>query len=60
MKFEFILRKLFEYINGTPIRETLAERSKFNLDLWNLFIDIGLLGLTYQERIMTLEALQQY
>ena len=25
-----------------------------NLDLWNLFIDIALLGLTYQVRLMTL------
>ena len=32
----------------------LAERSKVNLDLWNLFIAIVSLGLTYQERIMTL------
>ena len=30
----------------------LAERSKVNL--WNLFIAIVTLGLTYQERIMTL------
>ena len=32
----------------------LAKRSKVNLDLWNLFIDIVSLGLTYQVRIMTL------
>ena len=32
----------------------LAERSKVNLDLWNLFIAIVTLGLTYQVRIMTL------
>ena len=31
----------------------LAERSKVNLDLWNLFIAIVSLGLTYQVRIMT-------
>ena len=31
----------------------LAERSKVNLDLWNLFIAIVSLGLTYQMRIMT-------
>ena len=30
-----------------------AERSKVNLDLWNLFIAIVSLGLTYQVRIMT-------
>ena len=33
---------------------SLAERSKVNLDLWNLFIAIATLDLTYQERIMTL------
>ena len=32
----------------------LAERSKVNLDLWNLFIAIVSLGLTYQVRIVTL------
>ena len=32
----------------------LAERSKVNLDLWNLFIAIVSLDLTYQMRIMTL------
>ena len=31
----------------------LAERSKVNLDLWNLFIAIVSSGLTYQGRIMT-------
>ena len=30
-----------------------AKRSKVNLDLWNLFIAIVSLGLTYQVRIMT-------
>ena len=30
----------------------LAERSKVNLVLWNLFIAIVSLGLTYQMRIM--------
>ena len=33
--------------------ETLAEKSKVNLDLWNLFIAMVSLGLTYQVRIMT-------
>ena len=32
----------------------LAERSKVNLDFWNLFIAIVTLYLTYQGRIMTL------
>ena len=32
----------------------LAERSKVNLDLWNLFIAIVSLGLPYKVRIMTL------
>ena len=31
----------------------LAERSKVNLDLWNLFIAIVSLDLTYQVKIMT-------
>ena len=31
----------------------LAERSKVNLDLWNLFIAIISLSERYQERIMT-------
>ena len=35
----------------------LAKRSKVNLDLWNLFIDIVSLGLTYQVRIMTLASI---
>ena len=32
----------------------LTERSKVNLDLWNLFIAIVSLDLPYQVRIMTL------
>ena len=32
----------------------LAERSKVNHDLWNLFIAIVSIDLTYQVRIMTL------
>ena len=32
----------------------LAERSKVNLDLWNLFIAIVTLDYTYQVRITTL------
>ena len=32
----------------------LAEREKVNLDLWNLFIAIVSLVLTYQVRIITL------
>ena len=36
------------------IYATLTERSMVNLDLWNLFIAIVSLGLTYQVRIMTL------
>ena len=39
---------------GLPIWATLAEKLKVNLDLWNLFIVIVLLGLTYQVRIITL------
>ena len=31
----------------------LAERSKVNLDLWNLYIAIVSLGLIYQVRIIT-------
>ena len=31
----------------------LAEKSKVNLDLWNLFIAIVTLDYTYQVRIMT-------
>ena len=34
----------------------LAERSKVNLDLWNLFIAIVTLDLTYKVRIMTLDS----
>ena len=60
MKFEFNWPSGFaeniEYIDGTPIGATfnLAEGLKVNLYLWNLFIDIDSLGLTYQVRIMTL------
>ena len=36
----------------------LAERSKVNFDLWNLFIVIVSLGLTYQVRIMTLDSIK--
>ena len=32
---------------------SLAERSKVNLDLWNLFIAILTLDYTYQVKIMT-------
>ena len=32
----------------------LADRSKVNLDLWNLFIAIVTLDKSYQVRIMTL------
>ena len=58
MKFEFNWPSGFRenlYIDGTPFCGTfnLAERLKVNLDLWNLFIDIVSLGLTYQVRIMT-------
>ena len=35
----------------------LAERSKVNLDLWNLFIAIVTLDKTYQVRIMTLASI---
>ena len=38
----------------SSIWATLAEMSKVNLDLWNLFIAIVLLGLTYHMRIITL------
>ena len=56
MKFEldWFLRKLFKYIDGTPIWEILADRSKVNLDFWNLFIAIVTLLSTYEVRIMTL------
>ena len=33
---------MFKYVDGTPIWVTLAEMSKVNLDLWNLFIDTRL------------------
>ena len=52
MKFEFNWPKDFWencfntlYIDGTPIQETLDERSKVNLDLCNLFTAIVSLGL---------------
>ena len=45
---------MFSYIDRTPICETLAERSKVNLEFWNLFIAIVSLGLTYQVKILTL------
>ena len=41
--FEFNMvyeKTMFKYIDGTPIRVTLAERSKVNLNIWNLFIVI--------------------
>ena len=34
-----------------------AERSKVNLDLWNLSIATDSIDLTYQERIMTLASI---
>ena len=43
---------IFKYIDWTSNID-LAERSKVNLDLWNLFIAIVSLGYTYQVRIMT-------
>ena len=42
---------------GLPIRATLAEKLKVNLDLWNLFIAIALLVLIYQVRLMTLASI---
>ena len=45
---------MFWCVDGTPIRATLAEMLKVNLDLWNLFIAIVSFGSTYQVRIMTL------
>ena len=45
---------MFEHVEGSPTCENLAERPKVNLDLLNLSIAIVSLGLTYQERIMTL------
>ena len=38
---------------GLQYERPFAEKLKVNLDLWNLFKAIFLLGLTYQERIMT-------
>ena len=35
----------------------LAERQKISLDLWDLFIAIVSLGLTYQVKIMTLASI---
>ena len=56
MKFElakWFLRKLcFNILRGLQSK-TLAERSRVNLNLWNIFIDIVTLGLTYQVRIIT-------
>ena len=59
MKFEFNWAKVcektkFYYIDGTIVWATSAEMAKVNLDLWNLFIAIVSLVLTYQVRIMTL------
>ena len=58
MKFEFnwvnCLRENYDLIyRWDSNMSDLAERSKVNLDLWNLFIVIVSLGLTYQVRIMT-------
>ena len=50
----FVRKQYFENIDGTTIWATLAERAKFNPDLWNLFTAIVSLVLTYQVRIMTL------
>ena len=47
-------KTLFLYVDGTPI---LAERSKVNLDLCNLFIAIVTLDKIYQVRIMTLASI---
>ena len=33
---------MFKFVDGTPVWATLAERSKVNLELWNLFIDTRL------------------
>ena len=58
MKFEFNCQsgfgENFEYMDPIWVTFNLAERLKVNLDLWNLFIDIVSLRLTYQVRIMTL------
>ena len=40
-----------------PIWASFAERSKVNLDLWNLFIAFFTLDKTYQVRIMTLASM---
>ena len=51
----WFLRKLcFNVLMGLPIWATLATKLKVNLDLWNLFIAIVSLVLTYQVKIMTL------
>ena len=34
------VKTMLQYIVGTPIWATLAERSKVNLDLWNLCVVI--------------------
>ena len=44
---------LYRFLIFAPLL-TLAERANFNLDLWNLFIAIVSLVLSYQVRIMTL------
>ena len=59
MKFEFnwangLWENKVYNIDGTTIWVTLAEKAKVNLDLWNLFIAIVSLVLTYQVRIITL------
>ena len=54
MKFDFnwpsgfCEKYVLIYIVGTPILATLTERPNVNLDLWNLFIAVASLGLTYQ------------
>ena len=58
MEFEFNLpssfwEKCFPILIGLQYA-TLAERSKVNLEFWNLFIAIVSLGLTYQVKILTL------
>ena len=50
----FVRKICFKNIDGTTKWATLAERAKFNLDLWYLFTAIVSLVLTYQVRIMTL------
>ena len=55
MKFEFNLRKLsFNILIGPQYERPWLKGTKVNLDLWNLFIAIVSLVLTYQVRIMTL------